>query len=72
MINNASFHCVTERNTTRHRRTVHVRYRQPEPAGSSHAIKPPFRTVAEFTAALPERVSLRQPAILRSAGRPRL
>ena len=64
ILNNASFHCVTERHTTKQRRTVHVRYRQPEPLESSHGLKPPFKSVAEFNAALPDRVALRPPPAL--------
>ena len=64
ILNNASFHCVTERNTARQRRTVHARYRLPElPVSSSHGIKPPFETVAEYTAALPDRPALRPPPL---------
>jgi len=46
------------RYTTRRRRTVHVRYRQPEPVSSRHALKEPWQSVAEFNAALPERLTI--------------
>ena len=70
ILNNASFHCVTERNTARQRRTVHARYRLPElPVSSSHGIKPPFETVAEYTAVLPARPALRPPLPLDSSTR---
>jgi hypothetical protein len=68
LLNNASFHCVTERHTTRHRRTVHVRYRLPEPVTSSHGIKPPFQSVAEYTRALPKRPALQRPPLTGAGG----
>ena len=62
VFNNASFHCGTIRKTERIRRTVHVRYRQPEPARSNHAMSTYSRevghTVADFQAALPTRASI--------------
>ena len=48
----------TERRTEAPRRTVHVRYRRPEPAFSRHGIIDPHRSVAHFTAALPERAAV--------------
>eukprot|EP01043_Picozoa_sp_COSAG02_P023119 COSAG02_NODE_1225_length_13785_cov_12.911588_3_plen_100_part_00 len=62
IFNNASFHCRTSRRTAKQRRTVRVRYRQPEPVGSGHAITDPYRDVAHFTAALPDRPAFRGPA----------
>lgn len=62
IFNNASFHCRTSRCTTKQRRTVRVRYRQPEPVESGHAVTDPYRDVAHFTAALPNRPALRGPA----------
>ena len=56
MMNNSSYHCGTIRHTQRQRRTVHVRYRQPEPVSSRHALKPPWESVAQFTMALPSRL----------------
>ena len=61
IFNNASFHCLTTRQTARQRRTVRVRYRQPEPMESGHSITDPFRDVAHFTSALPDRPALRPP-----------
>lgn len=61
IINNASFHCVTERKTEKWRRTVHVRYRQPAPIGSRHGILDPWESVQDFTAALPDRPLLHPP-----------
>ena len=62
VFNNASFHCGTIRKTDRIRRTVHVRYRQPEPVSSNHAMSTYSRqeghTVADFQAALPKRASI--------------
>jgi ectoine hydroxylase-related dioxygenase (phytanoyl-CoA dioxygenase family) len=63
VFNNASFHCGTIRKTDRIRRTVHVRYRQPEPVRSRHAMSTYSRqvghTIADFQAALPKRTSIR-------------
>ena len=56
-----SFAGRTERRTEASRRTVHVRYRQPEPAFSRHGIIDPHRSVAHFTAALPDRAAVRPP-----------
>ncbi len=56
IFNNCSYHCATIRHTQRQRRTVHVRYRQPEPTASRHALKPPWNSVAEFWAAMPKRL----------------
>ena len=64
LILQASFHCVTERHTTRRRRTIHVRYRQPEPLSSRHAIKEPWKNVAHFNSAMPDRAALRPPPML--------
>eukprot|EP01047_Picozoa_sp_COSAG01_P061500 COSAG01_NODE_7694_length_3095_cov_2.219553_1_plen_111_part_00 len=61
IFNNASFHCRTTRHTQRQRRAVRVRYRQPEPAESGHAITDPYRDVAHFTLRLPDRPALRPP-----------
>ena len=61
IFNNAPFHCLTTRQTTRQRRTVRVRYRQPEPVESGHSITYPFRDVAHFTSALPDRPALWPP-----------
>ena len=62
VFNNASFHCGTIRKTDRIRRTVHVRYRQPEPVSSNHAMSTYSRevghTVADFQAALPKRAGI--------------
>lgn len=58
IFNNSSYHAGTVRYTTRRRRTVHVRYRQPEPVSSRHALKEPWQSVAEFNAALPERLTI--------------
>ncbi len=58
LFNNASWHCATIRKTERIRRAVHVRYRQAEPVHSTHALKDPFKSVAEFQAALPKRASI--------------
>jgi hypothetical protein len=55
VFNNSSYHCGTIRKTERQRRTLHVRYRQPEPVGSRHALKSPWESVAQFTLALPSR-----------------
>ncbi len=56
VFNNASYHAGTVRQTERQRRTVHVRYRQPEPMASRHALKEPWQCVADFNAALPDRL----------------
>ena len=61
LLNNASFHCLTSRRTTRQRRNVRVRYRQPEPVESGHSITDPYRDVAHFTSSLPDRPALRLP-----------
>ena len=61
IFNNASFHCLTSRRTTRQRRNVRVRYRQPEPVESGHSITDPYRDVAHFTSSLPDRPALRLP-----------
>lgn len=53
IFNNCSFHACTVRRTEQIRRTLHVRFRTHEPAASAHGLSPPFRTVEEFTAALP-------------------
>ena len=58
IFNNSSYHAGTVRQTTHRRRTVHVRYRQPEPVSSRHALKEPWQSVAEFTAALPDRPTI--------------
>ena len=58
VFNNCSYHCGTVRHTRRPRHTVHVRYRQPEPVASRHALKPPWESVAQFTAALPCRAAI--------------
>ena len=58
VINNSSYHCGTIRHTQRQRRTVHVRYRQPQPVGSRHALKPPWESVAQFISALPSRPTI--------------
>lgn len=58
VFNNSSYHCGTIRQTQRQRRTLHVRYRQPEPVGSRHALKPPWESVAQFTLALPSRPTI--------------
>lgn len=58
VFNNASWHCGTIRKTERIRRTVHVRYRQPEPIHSRHALKAPFESVVDFQSALPKRASI--------------
>jgi hypothetical protein len=58
VLNNSSWHCGTIRHTPRPRRTLHVRYRQPEPVGSRHGLKAPWESVAQFTAALPSRQGL--------------
>lgn len=61
LFNNSSYHCGTIRHTNRQRRTVHIRYRQSEPVESRHAIKPPWNSVAEFLASLPQRSTFRSP-----------
>ena len=58
MMNNCSYHCGTIRHTQHQRRTVHVRYRQPEPVGSRHAIKPPWKSVKDFVSSLPQRSAI--------------
>ena len=58
IFNNSSYHAGTVRQTPHRRRTVHVRYRQPEPVSSRHALKEPWQSVAEFTAALPDRPTI--------------
>ena len=63
VMNNCSYHCGTIRHTQRPRRTVHVRYRQPEPVDSRHAIKPPWNSVSEFVSALPRRPAIQHDAI---------
>ena len=68
IFNNANFHCVTQRHTERQRRTVRVRYRQPGPVVSRHAVQDPWRDVAEFNEALPDRPGLRPPAVAAAAG----
>jgi hypothetical protein len=55
LLNNSSWHCGTIRQTKRQRRTLHIRYRQPEPVESRHGLKEPLKSVAEFNAALPDR-----------------
>jgi hypothetical protein len=64
LFNNASFHCRTDRQTARRRRTVRARYRLQEPAASRHAIYDPWRDVAHFTSALPDRPALRAPPVV--------
>ena len=58
LFNNSSYHCGTVRQTQRQRRTVHVRYRQPQPVDSRHALKAPWESVAQFTSALPSRATI--------------
>lgn len=58
VFNNASWHTASIRKTERIRRAVHVRYRQPDPVTSSHGVNPPYKSVAEFQAALPKRASI--------------
>ncbi len=58
IFNNSSYHCGSVRHTRRPRHTVHVRYRQPEPVASRHALKPPWESVAQFSAALPARPTI--------------
>ena len=58
VLNNSSWHCGTIRHTQRRRRTLHVRYRQPEPVASRHGLKSPWESVAQFTAALPSRLGM--------------
>lgn len=70
IINNASFHCLTERRTDRWRRTVHVRYRQPGPTKSRHGILDPWESVAHLTSALPQRPALLWPGLESAAGEP--
>lgn len=62
IINNASFHCLTQRRTDRWRRTVHVRYRLPEPVKSRHGILDPWESVWHLTSALPQRPALQCPS----------
>jgi hypothetical protein len=61
ILNNASFHCVTQRKTALQRRAMHVRYRLPEPVHSRQGIVDPWESVAQYTAALPARSALRPP-----------
>lgn len=58
VFNNANWHCGTIRKTERIRRTVHVRYRHPDPVHSRHAIVDPWESVAHFQSALPRRASI--------------
>ena len=58
VFNNCSYHCGSVRHTRRPRHTVHVRYRQPEPVASRHALKPPWESVAQFSEALPSRATI--------------
>jgi hypothetical protein len=58
VFNNANWHCGTIRRTEQIRRTVHVRYRQPEPVSSRHAIVDPWKSVADFQGAMPKRSSI--------------
>ena len=58
VFNNCSYHCGSVRHTRRPRHTVHVRYRQPEPVASRHALKPPWESVAQFSMALPSRPTI--------------
>jgi hypothetical protein len=58
VFNNSSYHCGSIRQTPRQRRTLHVRYRQPEPVVSRHALKSPWESVAQFTSALPSRTAI--------------
>jgi len=60
IFNNSSYHCGTIRQTQRQRRTLHVRYRQPEPMSSRHALKSPWESVTQFTSALPSRPAIGQ------------
>ncbi|MDP6983728.1 MAG: phytanoyl-CoA dioxygenase family protein [Candidatus Latescibacteria bacterium] len=60
VFNNASLHCATIRKTARLRRALHVRYRQPEPVRSRHALKTPCESVADFQTALPDRPGIRR------------
>ena len=55
IFNNSSYHAGTVRQTPQPRRTLHVRYRQPEPVDSRHGLTEPWESVAQFTAALPVR-----------------
>ena len=68
IFNNASFHCRTTRYTLRQRRAVRVRYRQPEPVESGHAITDPYRDVAHFTSCLPDRPALWPPGESKECG----
>ena len=63
ILNNANFHCVTQRYTKLRRRAVHVRYRRSEPVVSRHGILDPWQSVAEYAAALPDRAALRPPLL---------
>ncbi len=58
VFNNCSYHCGSVRHTRRPRHTVHVRYRQPEPVASRHALKSPWESVAQFSMALPSRPTI--------------
>ncbi len=58
VFNNANWHCGTIRRTENIRRTVHVRYRQPEPVHSRHAIVDPWKSVEHFQSAMPKRASI--------------
>ena len=58
IFNNSSYHAGTVRQTPRPRRTLHVRYRQPEPVDSRHGLTEPWESVAQFTAALPVRPAI--------------
>ena len=72
IINNASFHCLTERRTQRWRRTLHVRYRQPEPVQSRHGILDPWESVVHLTSALPQRAALQRPNLKSATTSPKL
>ena len=56
LFNNCSWHACTVRRTEHTRRTLHLRFRNPEPLDSAHGISG-FSTVAEFAASLPPRLA---------------
>ncbi|MDA0748468.1 MAG: phytanoyl-CoA dioxygenase family protein [bacterium] len=58
LFNNSNYHCGSIRQTQHKRRTLHVRYRQPEPVVSRHGLKQPWENVAQFTQALPSRPTI--------------
>ena len=59
VFNITNYHCATVRRTERHRRSIHVFYRTPDPTHSRHALTGDFESVEAFQSSLPDRETLR-------------